>query len=322
MKNITVLTVLVIIASIFFLTAPLYSQNQFEKEYIFSLGTGFGFVYGQSFEIVYPVNTPAKYLSELSWDMAPVLYAGLQADFLQVNAVRKADIFTSLTFNVGLPFESGSIENRDWLDQHSDALTDFSKHTNKTREFYWLDAAFGVSIPVINLFYIKPFFSGSWMRFAFTGKDGYGEYAGLNPPSISYDGKEVLRYEQNWLIAAAGLSIGAKIASVLNLELSFQMSPLIYCMARDDHLPVYIAEFNNTTNHRIYKDYMGFGMFIEPKAKVSLVMKNSDLSFDVAYRYIGGTTGITYINEGNMSTNASGSGLSVLNTRFIARFSF
>jgi len=304
-----------------------YGEEQTKNTYKFSLGASAGFIYGQSFELVYPYDTPAPLCSQLIWDMKPVFYFGLQFDFKQINISERTGFFASVTFNIGIPSETGIMEDRDWLDKSSDHLTNFSSHTNITREFFWLDAAFGISIPVKNYFYIKPFAAGSWMRFAFTGKDGYGEYARKksyysntyfpvddNPVKYTFIG-EVIRYQQDWLIAAAGLSIGTEIAFPLSFELSFRISPLVFCAASDEHL---ITGFT-------YDDYMSFGLYMEPKAGISFAVYNIYFLLEFSYRYIEGTKGFTNVNDGGIrytAANSSGAGLSVFNTRFIISFVF
>jgi len=309
MKNIAFLPVLVIILFSLISIYSAFCDEQSEKNYNFSFGISTGFVYGQSIEIVYPYDTPAKYLSELLWDMKPVYYLGLQADFERYNIINDSGLFASLTFNVGIPAVSGIMEDRDWMNTHNEALTHYSKHTNKTREFFWLDAAFGFSIPINNFFNLKPFLNAGWMRFAFTARDGYGEYDYPGwPDYVSYKDREVIRYDQNWLLIAAGLSIETQTLFPFFFEISFKISPLIFCSATDVHLPSVV-----------YKDYMGFGLFMEPEAIVSFRVKKFAFSLKFSYRYIGGTKGITYINEG-FAENNSGSGLSVINTRFIVRY--
>ena len=313
MKNIAFLTFLVIILFSYISIKPLFCEEPPERNYNFSFGLSSGFVYGQSIELVYPVDTPSKYLSELLWDMKPVYYLGLQVNFDRYNLINDLGLFASLTFNIGFPSVSGIMEDRDWMNTHNEALTHYSRHTNKTREFFWLDAAFGFSIPVKNYFNLKPLINVSWMRFAFTGRDGYGEYdyPGWSP-NVSYEGMEVIRYEQDWLILAAGLSIETKKLFPFSFEFSFKISPLIYCAATDVHLPSVI-----------FKDYMGFGLFTEPQARFSIAVKNIDFSLEFSYRYIGGTKGITYMDKGYgyvLAANNSGADLSVINARFIVRF--
>jgi len=202
MKNITALTALVtIIISLSAINAAWCQEENSERNYAFSLGTQFGFVHGMALEYVYPTDTKGELLSELTWGMKPVFYYGFQFDLSRIDLMSSPGFFASASLKVGIPGDSGVMEDRDWMSTENDDLTHFSHHTNKTREFLWLDAAVGASIPVRSLFYLKPFISGSWMHFSFTGRDGYGEYPS---ETTSFEGMEVIRYKQDWFLIATG----------------------------------------------------------------------------------------------------------------------
>ena len=328
MKNITVLTVLVIIVGAVTANNSIYCQDSIkERNYIFSLGTHLGFVHGLALECVYPdETTKGELLSELRWDMKPVFYYGIQLDFNLNDLMSKPGFFASTSFRAGIPGDSGVMEDRDWQSYENDALTSFSSHTNKTGEFYWLDVKLGASFPVKQYFYIKPFFCGSWMRFSFSGRDGYGQYARRktynpatyypiddNPYYYSFEGREVIRYMQDWFLIATGFSIGAKLLSPFSFDISFQISPFTYCAATDEHLE------RNTT----FKDFSGWGLFLEPKGNISINLKNIDFSLELAYRFIGLTKGPSFTDTGNigyfLQGGEAGAGLSLLDTRFLIR---
>jgi len=298
---------LIIIVLILSANNYVYSQ---EKNYALSYATSIGFVYGQALELVYPTNTAAKFLSELRWEMKPVFYVGQQLEFGRTNIMSAPGFFSSAAIKIGFSQDSGKHENRDWTSMHTDALTHFSSHTNRTREFYWLDVSAGISIPVRNFLYIKLFVNGSWMYFDFTGRNGHGVYP---DGYISFEGMEVIRYRQNWMLAAAGLSIGTKIISPLTFELSFQISPLTYCYAIDNH---YLR-----IPPRTFYDYTSGGLFLEPKGSVSFNIKRIDISLEAAYRHIENTKGVTYIKDKGSapykSTNKSGAGLSLMDISFL-----
>ena len=173
------------------------------------------------------------------------------------------------------------------------------------------------------------------MHFAFTGRDGYGVYARQtsrttflpiidNPSLIFYHGQEVIRYQQDWFLAAVGLSIGTKILSPFHINLSFQISPFTYCAARDDHLSVQFQD--RWSDHRTYMDFTGWGLFIEPKGSISLKVKPLEFSLEFAWRHIGNTRGNTYSKIGNSQyfsqSGEAGAGLSVMDSRFMTRIRF
>lgn len=323
MKNIAVLTVLFII--IFTLSAinPVYSQNNEQNgKYTFSLGTGFGAVYGQALELVYPVpgETKGELLSELIWDMKPVFYAGVYADFGLTDIMSKIGFFSSLSFKAGIPGESGIMEDRDWMSTQNNALTHYSCHTNRTLNFFWLDLALGGTFPVKS-FYIKPFISGSWMQFAFTGSGGFYKYAnyishGIYEPIEDSSEKplsgDLISYRQDWLILAAGLSVGSNILYPFLFEFSFQITPLNYCAAVDNHL----------YDDKNYYDYTRFGLFIEPRGNISLTTEKVKFSLEAAYRNISPAKGDSYINNTYLSPNKAGAGLSIMDYQFIVKYIF
>ena len=316
MKNITVFLVLVIISF------PVFGESAL-KGYSFSVAPHIGFVYGQALELVYqnPSLNDSEFLSELKWDMKPIFYMGLGLDFGITDIMKKPGFFSTVSFKAGIPADSGYIENRDWLSNAHSELTDYSKHTNKTRDFFWLDAAIGVSIPIGSISYIKTFINGSWMHFAFTGRDGYGEYPYSSDPDfhyIDYTGQDIITYKQDWFLAAIGFTIGTEIFHPLSIELTFRASPFTYCIAMDEHLSVLLPDGRHT-NKRTYNDYTRFGLYIEPGCTISFTLQKIDLSLGINYRYIGNTRGVTYINNSPYpdTRNESGAGLFVLDTKLI-----
>jgi len=326
MKNITALTVLVTIICFFFTVNFAFSDTA-GRNYIFSIGPQAGFVYGQALELVFsvPGDTKGELLSELKWDMKPVFYTGLQMEFSRADITRAAGFFSLLSFKAGFPKDSGIIENRDWMSTENGELTHFSSHTNRTRLFFLLDTSIGVSLPVGPVFYVKPFISGSWMHFAFTGRNGSGQYARVktsfpvtyhpiddNPFLYTFE-NEVIRYNQNWFSIAPGLALGANVFSSFFLEIFFKASPLTYCTAMDEHL----------TTDAVYKDYISGGFFLEPGGRFSFIKGRFEFSFNFSYRHIGTSKGDSYINRYNssywISPNKAGAGLGMADSCFLVK---
>ena len=311
-----------------------------KQEYSFSIGQQYGFVHAQAVEIVYPTDTKGKYLSELLWDMKQLFYLGIQAEFGLDDIMSKAGFFSDLSFKAGFPGDTGDIEDRDWLSLENSNLTHYSIHNNKTREFFIIDFRNGASIP-LSFLYIKPFLNFSWMRFSFSGNNGHGEYArgkkydnngspiednssnpsmyfpiSDNPKIYPFTG-EVITYEQNWLLLAPGFTLGTRILSPFSFDLSFQISPLTYCASLDNHL----------TTQAIYHDFTYLGLFLESAGNVSFNWEFIKLSIEFSYRYISDTKGVTYQGSQNsayvfLSSNESGAGLSMMDTRFLFKFKF
>jgi outer membrane protease len=330
MNKASVLLIFFIIIYLLSAINPVFCQNnQQNGKYAFSLEPGFGIIWGQAFEYVYPVpgETKGELLSELIWDMKPVFYVGFNADLGLTDLLRSPGFFSSLSIKAGIPAYSGIMEDRDWMSIVNSNLTHFSKHENETNELVLIDLAIGASIP-IKFLYIKPFISGSWMHFNFIGRDGYLKHANKIPkgsgPGI-YEPIEnaieepvygkVISYLQDWLLLAAGFSIGTTILAPFSFDLSFQISPLTYCAATDNHYP-----------STIFKDFTNFGLFLEPKVSVSLDVKKIKFSLDASYRYISRTEGNSYKNYNKTSffplQEKAGAGLSVMDFQFLIKLTF
>jgi len=313
MKNITALKILVIIISMFIFINSAYSQTaENGSKYGVFISPQFGFVYGQAAEIVFPQpgETKNNLLSELIWDMKPVFYLGLQAQFSRKDLMKKPGFFSLLSFKAGIPANSGVMEDRDWLSPANNELTHFSSHTNKTSQLFTVDAAVGFTLPVKLFFYFKPFFSFSWMHFSFTGKDGYGIYPSGN---VSFSGKEVIRYKQDWLIFSQGLSAGVKILPQLTLDISFKISLLTYCTDTDEHL---------LTDTK-YIDITAGGLYLEPSFNITYSVKKTDFMLNISYKKISNTSGSIYESVKNkdyqLSPNKAGAGLSLFDMSFTFR---
>jgi len=328
MKNITAFTVLVIIILSFLNVLTVNCQEEGrERNYAFSFGTQFGFVHGNTLEYVYslPGETAGDIMSELTWELKPVFYYGFQLDFGRVNIMRGPGFFASVSFKAGVPMDSGLMEDRDWMSIENTDLTHFSSHTNKSNEYYSLDAAVGASIPIGPYFYINPFASGLWTRFSFTGRDGYKKYARPKGTDTYYPidddpdeealSGDVIRYKQDWFLAAAGFSIGTKFLYPFSFELSFQISPLTYCAALDNHL-----DKNKTVD---YYDFTSWGLFLEPSGRISFNIEKIEFSFETVFRYIDRTRGESYTGLGDSiyRNGEAGAALSFTDSRLIVKLS-
>ncbi|MCL2066668.1 MAG: omptin family outer membrane protease [Treponema sp.] len=321
MKNITALTVLVIILSAITSKFPLSGQElKKERNYTLSIAPQFGILDGEALEIVYPTVEKGELLSELIWEMNPLFYWGAGLDYSLIEPMKRPGFFSALSIKAGFPGETGKMEDRDWQSIENGALTNFSSHTNITEDFFCLDISMGISIPVGNLFLFKTFIGGSWMNLSFTGRDGHGIYARGNPRDSgkyfpmddnpdrrSFNGR-VITYSQEWLILSAGAGIGIGFLEHFLLDLSFQISPLTFCYAEDNHI----------LTRYTYIDISRFGIFLEPRCKLSFTPVGwLGLSLDFAYRQIGPAKGESFYRVGSSggyhkSENRVGAGLSLL----------
>ena len=299
-------------------------QGHIGQNYALSLSPLFGLVYGQAEELVYPVDTKAPLLSELLWDMKPVFYYGLLLDFSQINPRNRWGFFSNVSLKMGIPGPSGKQENRDWQSTENANLTDFSRHDNHTRELFLLDFRCGLSFPV-NRFLIKPFFHVSFKRLSFYGTDGYGIYARLiqrgiyypidDDPRLEQFSGKVISYTQEWIGVAPGVSVTFFWLHNFFTELSFMVSPLVYCSALDEH-----KEGPHMPRGRQFRDYMLGGIWIEPALRLSYAVKDwLTVSWGISWRHISGTKGNSYFREPigtgtYRRAGQAGAGLSMLTT--------
>ncbi|MCL2276355.1 MAG: omptin family outer membrane protease [Treponema sp.] len=348
MRNIS--SFLILVTILFFVKANSFifcQEPAPDNSYKLSLGISSGTVYGKSLELVYPVDTKADYLSELIWEMNSIFYFDLNIDFGKRDFMSSTGFFSSISFKLGIPGNSGIHQNRDWMSAENDNLTHFSSHKNTLRDFYWADVVIGLSIPVKPYFYFIPAIKGSWMRFSFSGIDGqgkYARYAGCTPncpppwessfhpancgftsfssyssidyyPYIYQFHGEVIRYKQNWLLAAVGITTGITALNPLAFELSFYISPFTYCAAVDEHIGRNI----------IFNDYSSWAIYMEPGGRISYATERVDYSFEFSYNFIGRTRGPSYANEGAgffKSLNEAGAGLSIFDISFSITLKF
>ena len=318
--NITAFAILVII---FFSAQPVQAQEN--QSYALSLSPLFGMVHGQAEELVYPgKENRAPLLSELLWDMKPVLYYGVSLDFSQVNPRERWGFFAGLSLKNGIPGISGYMEDRDWASVENANLTHYSKHDNHTREMFLLDARAGLSFPFRRVLLLKGFVNVSFMRFSFVGMDGYGIHAfesggedsgvfdSINAPTADkpiWKGT-VISYTQEWLAVSPGVSFGYFFHRNFLAELTFLVSPLVFCVDLDEH----------KTSDDQYHDYMQGGLLIEPGMRLSFAITQwISVSGELSWRHISGTRGVTYKRD-SIGTGiwkqlgGAGAGLSVINT--------
>jgi len=286
-------------------------------------------------EYVYPIQgeTKGDLLSELTWDMKPVCYVGINADFGIKDPFSKPGLFSSLAVKLGIPGHSGDLEDRDWMSSVSSDLTHFSRHENETNGLFLIDFSFGATFPS-KYFYLKPFISGSCMHFSFAGSNGYFQHSTENPKNSGiYDPIEtadkkfvegkVISYQQDWLFLSAGLSIGTNILYPFLIDISFQISPFTFCSATDNH---YYLSLNGTyyvasANYKVFNDFTWQGLFLEPKGSIALDLKNVKILLEASYRHISKTKGESKLND-YLSTNKVGAGLSAIDIQFLTKLTF
>jgi len=322
MKNIYSLAFLVIM-----LGSYCHAQTG-ETEYGFSFGVRSGIIYGQASELVFPVpgDTKGELLSELLWDIKPVFYLGIYADIKRKNQFEIPGLFSSISFKAGIPADTGYIEDRDWMSFENAALTHFSSHTNKTNLFFNAEISFGAAVPVRNNFYFKTFINGSWIHYAFTGRDGYGKYAREksvyprtyyaiddDPKIYDFTGMELINYKQDWLIFSPGFSAGARMFNVLTIDLSLKISLFNYCIAQDEHISLKDK----------YVDIIYGNLFLEPAADIIFSINRFDIMFNITWKQLSGSSGFSYKNNNDagffLSQNKSGAAINFIDACLLVK---
>ncbi|MDR2211287.1 MAG: omptin family outer membrane protease [Spirochaetaceae bacterium] len=284
-----------------------------EGAYTFSLGIETGFLYGTSYEITYTEPQNEDYVSELAWDLKPLWFVGLTAEYGPREPLKGIAVFTNLNFKAGIPAKTGVIEDRDWLTPTTEqgSLTLFSSHDNRTKTVLLADLEGGISIPVKGPVVLKLLFDISYMLFKFEAWDGYSQYGAnghfptVSNPYVPWDAnwpKKKLKglgidYMQNWLIFSPGLE-AALLFDYVSISVLCFASPFVFCFASDNHYQQTPAFYTTET--------LNGGACYEAEGKITLSL-NRHFAFNVrvSYRYITGTRGDLELSEQDSSGTTS-----------------
>jgi outer membrane protease len=285
-----------------------------------ALGASLGLLNGQAEEIVYRTGRSDAYLSQLLWDMKPLVYAGADVHYHWQSPSRGWGVFTDVSVKLGIPMRTGVMEDRDWMNPGQ--LTHYSVSDNKTRGAALIDLTAGVSITLFDTLLLKPFLSYSFMRFSWTASGGYYLY----PPQGDVIGDwpyghgslpdgPALTYTQTWNIIATGISFYGAFNRYFDADVSLKLSPFIWCTAVDNHL------LRNLT----ITDSMWGVFFVEPSLLFSFTPNGFfKLSLAAAYRYIGGARGNSLydppVDGMRISWNTAGAGYSAVTIGLAATF--
>jgi outer membrane protease len=253
----------------------------------FAAGTGV--LLGQVKEFVYRDSGGDDYLSTLLWDLKPMVYLGSALSFSRTDPLAGLGVEANLSVKFGLPLLSGSIEDRDWMN-NPDELTHYSKHDAYLQGGaafpLLLDFSGGITIPIASRFAIKALSSFSFMRFSWEARDGYTKYPPDSPPT-AFSGTGIT-YDQHWFIFSPGFGVFWPFHRSLSMGFSLFISPLIYVKALDTHVRTNVQYF----------DKMRWGLYVEPSLELTF-SPNSYLSLVLHgnWRSIGGRGDTTAINK-------------------------
>ncbi|MDR1430352.1 MAG: omptin family outer membrane protease [Spirochaetaceae bacterium] len=267
--------------------------------YVWSLAYKNGVLWGNSRELVYHHAGSGDLKSRLDWELKPLVYFGMVLGVQSRERKTQGGFFSDIGLSTGFPLNSGTLEDRDWLNTEPGVLTHFSSHPSSTENALLLDYRLGLSLPAgyHSLFNLFLFFS--WNHFRWTARDGYSQYpselaAPYSPwnPDITKDygsfrGKRVIRYTQDWMAAGLGLGLDFPLGKGLESGVSLLASPLVLVLDKDEHF------LNKDT---VFRDYLWGGVFLDASfffafslsPKAWLLLKGS-------YRVITGSRGSTYV---------------------------
>ncbi|MDR1655317.1 MAG: omptin family outer membrane protease [Treponema sp.] len=273
--------------------------------YTVSLSQSAGFLYGAGEERVY--KTDGAVLSKLTWEMKPLFYYGAGLDFSRRNKHEKPGFSTALSLKAGIPSMSGFMEDQDW-NTPSGELSNYSAHYNYTEGALILDYKAGLSIPLYSRFLLELYLGFSWMHFNWNARDGYIRYPKdqygnyLSDTPLGPDEKKdiwsgpAVAYSQEWLLAFPGVGLSLRINRFFSAAFSFQMSPLIFCRAKDNH-------FATGTE---YSDSMDFGMYTEPRAEISFIPRERlSLSLYCSWRNLEADPGSSRSRKTGINTGSA-----------------
>jgi outer membrane protease len=270
------------------MTLGIFAQEKFSL----SLGVSLGLLGGQAEEIVYRASNSDEKLSQLLWDLKPLVYAGISANMDWQLPRRSWNIFADISFKAGFPMETGEMEDRDWVVAgYPDWLTHYSVSTNNTERAFLADVDFGFSFPIAqSLFLIKPLVSYSFMYFSWTANGASILYPGVFGDHGYYSSStDIMSYKQIWHILSAGVALYGEFNDYFNVEIAFKISPVVLGFSEDEHIlrNLYIT------------DVVIGGFFLEPRLLFTFAPEDFfDLSLSVAYRNISGSRGDSVYDQG------------------------
>ncbi len=286
--------------------------------------TSTGILIGTSHEIVYGSSTTSYVLSQLDWDLKPLVYYGLSFDL-----GGPSGFYTGLSLRSGLAGRTGDIMDSDYVNGDG-VKTNLSVSDNYTEDALLAQLILGWRFRLNPALTLRAYGGVDLMHFKFTARDGYYQYGAEIGTTGTYypystasayalTGTGII-YQQDFLALCLGAGADWTVRPGLILKASLLFSPLVSCIALDNHVVRFLD----------FRDTLSGGWLLEPKLEASLALtKRSKLDFGLAYRLtqglrgdevITGTTGANayytnagyapneYIHEGASAVSSNGGG--------------
>jgi outer membrane protease len=303
------------------------------RDYAISISPVFGALWGQAEEIVYKYPNKGTHISQLLWDIKPLFYAGAEVEFGPRDPFARGGFTAGVSAQFGLPFRTGIMEDRDWLnyDYDIDTLNYYSRHEAFSSGSFWTELSAGYSWAFLSRINLGIYGEFSYLRFFWEGAGGYLQYAAENPSySAHYDEWDpslpkrdisgvIIDYAQNWFIFAPGVAASYRISQYVALELSVAWTPLIYGVCIDNHIQ------RKPKLH--FEDYLIGGFSLKDRLTVVFSV-NDKAAFYLSggSRLTSGSRGDSYAiagesNDGtyNLAPNSAGGGFLVLDVSLSAK---
>lgn len=287
---------------------------------------------GDAREYVY---TDDKILSELIWDMKPMVSVGAA-----INAGWTDGLRISAGASAGIPMRTGSMQDSDWLNidiNGSDKITTYSKHDAELEFAYQakIETGWEFSLPVFgpassSRVSLVPTLGFRFMNWKWNGNDGYVQHLDESgypslPGGVYRDWNEdvtkkpatgtVISYQQQFWMPTAGLTVIVPVASYFRVGLGCTGTLWTSCYALDMHFyPKANWDFSQATEKKQFFDLLSSGWMIEPELRLEWTYaKPVTLQASGSWRKISGLRGDTrYLANGALeyetSTRKSGGG--------------
>ncbi len=221
-----------------------------EGDFKLSLEPLAGFRYGQIDEYVFlkQCDYSDDKLSELNWELKNEYYAGAN-----IEAGWKK-IFIKTTFTAGIPMQTGSMTDSDWLNaQVANAgdyqyKTCYSSHDNYLEYDFSFGIKSGYDFDLLEKekfsLKVRPFLGFDYNIIKFKGKNGSGSYGYGSSPYLEYNDEnsleytysgKVISYQRQTYLTWLGFETVFELFSRYRLNTGFQFSPYLYAESIDTH---------------------------------------------------------------------------------------
>lgn len=293
------------------------AQSENKNGHSISLGASFGLLNGESEEIVYRSAGSKDKLSQLLWNFRPLVYAGAELHYNWRLSAGKKNIFADALSKFGIPGITGSEEDRDWM-YNANWLSHYSVHDNRTENAIQIDVKAGMAFTIFEQFLLKTYISYDFMYFSWTAKGGSFLYP-TDDGGHSYllSSRDTGKYKQVWNLLSPGVSFYGAFNRYFDIELFFDLSPLVWLAARDEHIE----------RNLVIHDALFGGLSVEPGLLFSFKPGGSmTWSLSLDYRRIFGTRGDgVYKEQGKPAITAgemAGAGYSAFDAAITVKYKF